>query len=318
MANIPFINPGDIDQELNWLDMVDALDQGHRKPQADIGDLLLKQGENAMLNRAAWIPGLGLALKTVTIFPTNADQTPPLPSIHGAVILYDSDTGTISAFLDGVLITKWKTASDSMLGARYLARPDSKNVLIIGSGTLARSLIEAYSAVFPELERITIWSRNPDNAQSLADDMADQGYATSATTDLENAAAQAHMISTATMSLVPVLKGEWISPGTHIDLIGAFRPDMREADDVVMQKGTIFVDSRKTTIHDIGELMIPIANGVISEGDIKADFYDLCNGAEGRTSVDEITVFKNGGGAHLDLMTANLIWAKYAAINRSD
>ncbi|MBT4890160.1 MAG: ornithine cyclodeaminase [Rhodospirillales bacterium] len=298
---------------MTWNDVVTALDEGHRKPRADIGDLLLKQGENAMLNRAAWIPGLGLGLKTVTVFPPNARHTPPIPTIHGAVILYDDETGSISAFLDGVLLTKWKTASDSMLGARYLARSDSKKVLIIGSGTLARSLVQSYSAIFPDLEQITIWSRNADNAEALANEMSDKGYATSAVTDLPLAAGQADMISTATMSVNPVLKGEWITPGTHVDLIGAFRPDMREADDAVLQKGKIFVDSRKTTIHDIGEMMIPIANGIITEADVKADFYDLCNGAQGRTSDDDITVFKNGGGAHLDLMTADLVWSKFSA-----
>jgi len=161
-----------------------------------------------MLNRDAWLPGLPLGLQTVTVFPPNPPRTSPPQTIHDAVHHYDDDTGSISAFIDGVLLTKWKTASDSMLGARYLARPDSRKVLIIGSGTLARSLVESYSSIFPELEQITIWSRNPDNAQSLTNEMSVKGYRTTATPDLPQAAGLTNISSTATLSTSPVMKGE--------------------------------------------------------------------------------------------------------------
>jgi ornithine cyclodeaminase len=200
-----------------------------------------------------------------------------------------------------------------MLGARYLARANSKNILIIGSGTVARSLIEAYSAMYPDLELISIASRKPENAVSLSSEMAAKGYKVTAVSDTAQAARSADIISTATLSTAPILKGEWISPGTHVDLIGAFRPDMREADDAVMSKGKLFVDSRQTTIDHIGELIMPIQDGVISQQDVLGDFYDLCNGSIGRTSENDITVFKNGGGAHLDTMTAHLIWSRYVS-----
>ncbi len=318
MSTIPFISPEDVEQNLTWIDVVDALDNGHQKSRAEIADQLLKNGNNSMLNRAAWIPGLGLALKTVTIFPDNPERTPPLPSVNGAVILYNGDNGTISAIIDGILVTKWKTAGDSMLGARYLARPDSKNILIIGSGAVARSLVGAYNALYPNLDQISVWSRNPLNAEQFAHDIELSGYCVKPVSDLEHAVSHADIISTATLATSPILTGEWIQPGTHIDLIGAFRPDMREADDATLLKAKIFVDSRQTTIGHIGELIIPMSSGVISENDILADFYDLCNGAEGRTSDDDITVFKNGGGAHLDTMTAHLIWSKYASAHQTD
>ncbi len=311
MTHIPFINAQDIDHNMRWEDVLNAIIVGHLKPKADIGDMLLKQNDNSMLNRAAWIPGLGLGLKTVTIFPDNPQASPPIPSVHGVVILYDSDNGTISAIIDGIAVTKWKTAGDSMLGARYLARPDSRNILIMGSGTLARSLVEAYHAIFPDLEDIFIWSRNSQNADQLSRDMAELGFRVQPTSDLPQAAGKADIISTATLSATPILLGQWITPGTHVDLIGAFRPDMRETDDTTLQKARIFVDSRQTTIHHIGELMIPIAAGVITEKDILGDFYDLCSGMQGRTCDQDITVFKNGGGAHLDLMTAGLMWDIY-------
>ena len=129
--------------------------------------------------------------------------------------------------------------------------------------------------------------------------------------DLASNVPRADIVSSATFSIEPVLKGEWVSPGTHVDLIGAYRPDMREADDTLVQKAALFVDSRETAIHDTGELLIPIQNNIITEQDVHADLYDLCNGADGRTSDHAITVYKNGGGAHLDLMTAKYIFTVY-------
>ena len=131
--------------------------------------------------------------------------------------------------------------------------------------------------------------------------------------DLAVGVAVADIVAIATLSTEPILKGEWVRPGTHVDLIGAYRPDMREADDMLIEKAEIFVDSRETAIHDIGELAIPIRDGVITADDIHADLYDLCNGASGRTSDQDITVYKNGGGGHLDLMTANFIFTAYQA-----
>ncbi len=142
--------------------------------------------------------------------------------------------------------------------------------------------------------------------------MAAEGLTVTVATDLPKAVASADIISTATLAKEPILKGEWVTPGTHIDLIGAFRPDMREADDDLMLKGSLFVDARETTIGEIGELMIPMAAGLFDENHVKGDFRDLCNGAPGRQSSEEITLFKNGGGAHLDLMTGNMIVGKMA------
>jgi ornithine cyclodeaminase/alanine dehydrogenase-like protein (mu-crystallin family) len=269
---------------------------GHKLPRADIDDILFKHGDNALLNRAAWVQGAGIGIKTATIFPGNV---PDLPSIHAVFTLFDDQTGVPSAIIDGSMVTKWKTAGDSVLGARLLARADSKTLVVVGAGSVARSLIDAYREVFPGLEKIMVWNRTFANAKALA---AEKGCL--AVEDLEAALAETDIVTSATMSTQPVLKGDWIKPGTHVDLIGAYRPDMREGDDKLISMGDLFVDARETTLHDIGELAIPIANAVITEDFIKADFYDLCNAATGRTSDEAITVFKNGGGAHLDLMTA--------------
>jgi len=307
-VNIPFISIQDVEHKLKWSEMADAILAGHRQEKARLGDLALERGTQSMLNRAAWIDGLGLALKSVTIYPQNAERQPPMPTIESVVVLFDDETGAIRALIDGQLVTKWKTAADSVLGARLLARPDAATLLVVGSGTVASSLIDAYREVFPQLKHVNVWSRNPENAKALADVQNCEAVA-----DLSLAVAEADIVSSATMARSPVIKGDWVQPGTHVDLIGAFRLDMREGDDDLLRKGKLFVDSRETTIHDIGELSIPISEGVISEADVLADYYDFALGTEiGREVNSDITVFKNGGGAHLDLMVAKLIYDKWA------
>lgn len=269
---------------------MDALMAGHKLASPQISDQFLHRGGDTLLSRAAWIDGFGVAVKSVTVMPENT------PSVNGAMLLFSDITGAVEAVIDSALVTKWKTASDSILGAKLLARPDSKRLLIVGAGTVAKSLIEAYSAVFPDIE-ISIWNRTKSKAEGLGVSVVD---------DLETAVSDADIISCATMATDPIIQGKLLREGQHLDLIGAFKSDMREADDLAMQRATIFVDSRATTVVHIGELMIPIASGAISAADVQGDLYDLVHGG-GRASNNEITLFKNGGGAHLDLMVGRHI-----------
>lgn len=285
---------------LSWDGLLAALTAGHRLPRAEIKDLFLYRGADTVLNRAAWIDGLAQLVKVATIFPGNAAQN--LPTVNGAVSLFDDKTGILKALVDFHLVTKWKTAGDSLLSASRLARPASRKILLVGSGTVSRSMIEAYGSLFPKAE-FTVWSRNPANAQKLGHGVAD---------DLEAAVKAADIICTATMSKEPLVKGAWLQQGQHLDLIGAYRPDMREVDDEAMAAARVFVDSRATTVHHIGELMDPIKSGAISEADVIADFYDDPK-AYARRSDSEITIAKNGGGAHLDLMTADYIARAWSA-----
>ena len=291
---VPYVRAKDVEHLLDWNNLADALLAGHRMPPAEISDQFLHRGGDTLLSRAAWIDGVGVAVKSVTVMPDNATQG--LPSVHGAMVLFEDKTGQVEAVIDSALVTKWKTAGDSVLGARLLARPDSKRLLIVGAGTVAASLIEAYRAVFPNID-ISVWNRTKAKAEGLGVPVAD---------DLEAAVRAADIISCATMATDPIIKGEWLQDGQHLDLIGAFKADMREADDLAMQRAKVFVDSRATTVEHIGELMIPIASGAISATDVQGDLYDLVHGG-GRTSDDDITLFKNGGGAHLDLMTGQVI-----------
>ena len=283
---------------LDWIALTDALEAGHTRPKGAIEDVFLYRDPDTLLSRSAWIDGLGVAVKSATVFPGNPARGKPM--IGGAVSLFDDADGHLAAILDFHLVTKWKTAGDSLLAARKLARPDSRRILIVGAGTVGRSLHDAYSAAFPEAA-FTIWNRSPEGAERFVQDRP----GTSIATDLEAAVGDADIITCATMSTNPVVRGAWLRPGQHLDLIGAYRPDMRETDDEALARARVFVDSIDTTLHHIGELKIPHDKGIFLQKDIIADFYDMASFQ--RHDDAEITLFKNGGGAHLDLMTCRYI-----------
>lgn len=297
--NPPTIIPfAEGEKSLDWLGLCAAFEAGHRLKRAEIADSFLYRDPDTLLSRAAWIDGMGLAVKSATIFPGNPNRD--LPLIHGAVSLFNDTDGSLDAIIDFHLVTKWKTAGDSLFAARKLARPDSRQILIVGAGTVAQSLYEAYSAGFPEASFL-IWNRTIEKARALAQDLPNMMVCD----DLETAVKSADIVTSATMSTAPLLHGDWLQPGQHIDLIGAYRPDMREADDEVLRRGRVFVDSFETTLAHIGELKIPLGQGVISRDAVLADHYTPDKFS--RETPDDITVFKNGGGAHLDLMTSRYI-----------
>ncbi len=288
------IVPKDAEALLTWPGLLDAFEAGHRLPKPDIKDLFVYRGPDTVLDRATWIDGLGALVKVATVIPSNAQRG--LPTVNGSVTLYDDTTGELTALVDFHLVTKWKTAGDSLLSARRLARKDAKNFLLVGAGTVAKSMVQAYSSLFPDA-RFTVWSRSRASAASMGLPVAD---------DLEHAVKSADVICTATMATEPLIRGDWLQPGQHLDLIGAYKPGMREVDDTAMARARLFVDARATTIHHIGELIDPLKSGAITESHIIADFYDD-PATYTRRSDDEITIAKNGGGAHLDLMTASYI-----------
>lgn len=291
------------EKHLDWMKLCAAFEAGHKLPKAEIGDTFLYRDPDTLLSRSAWIDGMGLAVKSATIFPGNPKAGKPM--IHGSVCVFGDGDGQLEAVIDFHLVTKWKTAGDSLFAATKLARPESENILIVGAGTVGRSLFEAYSAAFPKA-RFTLWNRTKANAEAMAEDCPGLQVAD----DLEAAVGAADIVTSATMSTEPLLKGEWFKPGQHIDLIGAYRPDMREVDDAALKRARVFVDSFDTTVGHIGEIKIPLEAGAISREDLVADYYEPEKYK--RQSDDEITLFKNGGGAHLDLMTSRYILDAWA------
>jgi ornithine cyclodeaminase len=298
---IPF---AEADKLLDWIALTDALAAGHDLPKAEVEDVFLYRGNKTLLNRSAWIDGMGLAVKCATVFPDNRDAGKPM--IGGAVNLFSDQDGALKAVLDFHLVTKWKTAADSLLAARRLARPDSRNILIVGAGTVGRTLYAAYKSAFPAAT-FTVWNRSKAGAEAFQADLPDVSIAD----DLEAAVRAADIVTSATMATEPNICGDWLQPGQHVDLIGAYRPDMREVDDAALLRARVFVDNKHTTVGHIGELKIPIAAGVIDASHVVADYYNL--DAFQRKSNEEITLFKNGGGAHLDLMTARYIMEAWTA-----
>jgi len=286
--------------------LIEALADGHLRPPAHVERIVYgpPDANERFLALPAWQPGEAIGVKLVSVFPGNPSTT-GLPSVQAVVVLFDGANGAPVALIDGTELTYRKTAADSALGARYLARHDASTLLMVGAGGLAEHLIAAHRCVRPSIDRVLVWNRSSDKAQRLVD----AGVAHEVVADLDAAVGEADLICTATMARDPLIRGELLRPGTHVDCVGAFLPDHREVDDDVVRRAELFVDSRQAPIHECGDLVIPLAAGVIALGDIRADLYELCRGErEGRTDPQAITMFENGGGGHLDLMVAQHIW----------
>ena len=202
-----------------------------------------------------------------------------------------------------------KTAADSALGADYLARRDVRTLLVCGAGGLAPHVIAAHCAIRPSIDNILVWNRTPGRASDLVRTLRTDASAR-AVTDLEDALPQADVISCVTMADQPMVRGALLKAGAHVDLIGAYQPHMREADDETIRRaGQMFLDTRVFCDRS-GDVAEPLARGIISRDQLAADLFDLCGGKHpGRTSEDQITVYKNSGGGHLDLFTARHLWA---------
>lgn len=294
--------------------LVNELEALHLEPIGLVDEMLMesKDADNNASHffiRTGWQPEKAVGAKVITVFPRNNKERAH-PSIQAVYILFEGVNGSPVACLDGTALTWLKTASDSALASKLLSRKDIKSMLMVGAGQMAPHLVRAHCQIRPSLRRVQIWNRTIDKAEALCRELAEDfpEIQFSASAKLEAQAREADLICSAIGCHQPIIKGEWLKPGSHLDLIGAYTPTMREADDECLRRGSLFVDARETTLHHIGELMIPLASGVISEGDVLADFSDLCQQRHGgRSSDDEITVFKNGGGGHLDLMCARLL-----------
>ena len=301
------IDAAQVEKHLDWQGTINTLEhffaQACTIPKRQHYTISLKNQQDAtMLLMPAWIAEKYSGVKLVNVYPDNPDKG--LPTILGTYLLMDGATGEVIAQLDGAELTARRTVCASALASKYLSRSDAASLLIVGSGRLARYLGFAHGEV-RALKKISIWARNRDKALEVADLYAKAGFDCSVTDDLESGCASADIISCATMSSEPLVFGKWLTPGTHIDLIGGFKPDVRESDDQAVARSTLFVDTRVGALSEAGDLLIPIAGGVIDRDDIAAELSELISAQHpGRTDEHEITLFKSVGTAVEDLAAA--------------
>ena len=317
------LSAAEVDAALDDIALIDRLDALFRagcemptRHHHAISEPLGAGSADAMLLlMPAWTKGSSgrVGVKIVTVFPDNGKRS--LPSIYGHYLLLDGQTGASLALLDGTMLTKRRTACASGLASRYLSRPESARLLMIGTGALAPQLIRVHAKVRP-IREVAIWGRRPEEAEKLANELNQSlpeaiGRAISvrAVTDRQRAVAAADIVSCATLSKAPLVEGDWLREGQHIDLVGAYTPQMRESDDKAVWRARVFVDTRAGALKEGGDIVQPLANGTIDEDDVIADLFELARGQQtGRLAGDAttITLFKSVGAALEDLAAAEL------------
>jgi ornithine cyclodeaminase len=307
---VRILSAAEVEAALDWDSLVERLRQTFRRgvetPVRHHHTIASPTGgpDATLLLMPAWETGRHIGVKVATVFPSNAEKS--LPAVMGAYLLLDGRTGAPQALIDGPRLTLKRTAGASALAASYLARQDSERLLMVGTGALAPYLITAHAAVRP-IGTVLIWGRNPAKAADLAKRMRHKHIKFGHTEELEEAARGADVISCATLSREPLILGEWLQPGAHLDLVGAFTPEMRESDDVCMRKARVFVDTREGALKEAGDIVKAMASGALDPEDIAGDLFDLTRGERaGRRYYDQITLFKSVGTALEDLAGAQL------------
>lgn len=278
------------------------------RPDQTDATLLLMPAWQDVMNHGSSV-GSYVGIKMVTVYPDNEERLQN-PSILGTYMLLDGESGTILALLDGPTLTVWRTACASALAADYLARKDASHLLMLGTGALASHLVRAHCAIRP-INKISLWGRKRDKAAKLAETFTDLQVEIDVVDDLQAAACEADVISCATMAKDPIIRGAWLKPGSHLDLVGAFRPYMREADDDAVIRSSVYVDTIAGATKEGGDITQPLANGSLSLNDIRGDLFGLCrNNVQGRERYEEITLFKSVGTALEDLAAAQFVYEK--------
>ena len=300
-----FVDADEIRRVLTFPKLIAGMEAAHRRPKIDVVDASLGNEAGHYFVRHAVDSGRLMASKMFTSFPQNLAKN--LPAVQAVCVVFDGTNGSPLAVLDGTEITYWRTAADSAHGAKILARPDVSTLLVVGAGGMSRRLVHAHLSVRPSLKRVAIWNRTAARAQQVADDLANEGIKAVVARDLDAATREADVVTACTRSHEPLIKGASLKPGAHLDLVGGYTPQTREADDEAAKRSLIYVDRRESAFH-VGDILQPIASGAIQEGNVLGDFYDLASGkVAGRRSENDITFFKNAGGGHLDLMTCEVV-----------
>jgi ornithine cyclodeaminase len=308
MDQIPQITSSFINNHTHYPDLIQALRKGfsedntylparhhHSLPTPDANT------ESTLLLMPAWNSPIDGGVKIITVNPQNHKFG--VPSINGAYLYFDATLGTLKALFDAKELTTKRTTAASALASSYLSRSDSSVLMMVGTGALAKDLILAHASVRP-IKQVFIWGRDYQKAKNLSQQFEEQDFAVEAITNIKENVSKADIISCATLSSTPLIMGEYLSPGQHLDLVGAFKPETRESDDQCIQRSSVFVDTFQGA-QESGDLVIPMSKGLISIEDIKADLFGLCAGTfPGRDSEIEITLFKSVGHALEDLVAA--------------
>jgi len=303
------IGEHELAERLGWPELIGAIDtelKAGRVTSPERSNIAIPMpggGTSNLLVMPAWVEGESLGVKLVTFFPENGEKG--LSTINASYALFSGADGRLQAVIEGDELTARRTAAASALAARFLARPDAKRLLVVGTGQLSAKVAAAHASV-RSYERIEIYGRSAAKAEAVVAALASEGVAVHVARDLDAAVAAADVISSVTSSTAPLIRGALVKPGTHVDLIGAFKDDMRESDDALVTKASLFVDFRPGAMK-AGDLAQPLAAGLISEADIRADLGELATGKHsGRASDEEITFFKSAGFSLLDLAAARL------------
>ncbi|GIU49415.1 ornithine cyclodeaminase [Shewanella sairae] len=310
------INAESVHQSLNFPDLIQSLKQTFSRPAGMPQRQVFSLDETADNHDAfAVLPSWNeqtIAIKAFTYFPGNPSKDSNLTSLYSKILIFSRETGEPQALVDGTSVTFWRTAAISALGSDYLSRADSSKLLVCGTGNLASFMALAHASVRP-ITQITVWGRNPEKARNTVELIRNQrpDIEVMLCTDLEQSVRQADIISCATGSATPLFKGDWVQPGTHTDFVGNHNHDRREFDTQLINKSSVYVDSKINVFAEAGELLIPIAEGAFSFEDVKGELSQLCTEQiKGRISDDEITIFKTVGTALADLVGAQLVYSK--------
>jgi ornithine cyclodeaminase len=305
------ISAGEVDRALTFPGLVETLRTAFRegavqpvrhhhtieRPTGAASTLLLMPAWTDF--NAAHSAGGHIGVKIVTVSPDN--NAVGKPAVMGLYLLLDGVTGEPQALIDGQRLTQWRTACASALAASYLAREDASKLLVVGAGALSPFLARAHSAV-RQIREIRIWNRTQANAEKVAAELRAEGFPAETAGDLDAALGEADVVSSATISTTPLIKGAMLKPGAHVDLVGGFTPMMRESDDEAIRRARVYVDTRAGATKEAGDIVQPLASGVLSKDAIVADLHELARGEKkGRESADEITLFKSVGAALEDL-----------------
>lgn len=313
MKNETYINEDFIERNVHFPGLINALKDAfssddtivpmrhhHDFPNPEV------QQDSTLLLMPAWKPSKRAGVKIATVSPANGQFN--LPAIQGIYIYLDALKGGILALLEAKSLTKKRTAAASALASKYLSKKNASSLLMIGTGALSTNLIQAHASVRP-IKEVFVWGRNYAKAENICEKFINSSFTIKPIKNIEDKISEVDIISTATLSKTPLVLGKYLKPGQHVDLVGAYKVDMREADDETIKKSEVFIDTFQGGLKESGDIVIPLENKTLKKENIKADFFDLTSGKKkGRNNDKEITVFKSVGHALEDLAAAQYFY----------